>query len=131
MGSYGRPHRTRRFYLSLVCHDNSDWESVMVKSNSRTETLIETHEVWVVRRAGKASAVWCPACSDRTVMLTPEEAARLLRIAPRTIYRWVETGQAHFREIEDGWLLICLASLPAVAEASPSPMLPGEPPMLD
>lgn len=58
-------------------------------------------------------------------MLTPEEAAWLVCVTPRTIYRWVEEGRIHFRESEEGWLLICLASLLAEDDA-PSSRL-GEP----
>jgi len=43
-------------------------------------------------------------------MLTPEDAARLMNLTPRTIYRWVEARRVHFTESEDGNLLICLAS---------------------
>ena len=70
------------------------------------------------------SPVWCPECTpERAVMFSPEEAARMLRLNPRTIYRWVEAGQAHFRESEDGWLLICLASLPATDTVNSSSLL--------
>ena len=44
-------------------------------------------------------------------MLTPEEAARLACVSPRTVYRWVEAGRLHFSEMPDGGLFICLASL--------------------
>lgn len=84
-----------------------------VKSKRRTETLIEAHEVWVIRRARKSSQEWCGQCPNQSLMLTPEEAARLMKVTARTIYRWVETGRVHFQEMDAGSLLICLASLPA------------------
>jgi hypothetical protein len=84
-----------------------------VKTRRRTETTVEAHEVWVVRGAGRAFAERCHECAGRAVMLTPEDAATLTGITPRTLYRWVEAGRVHFREAADGSLLICLASLPA------------------
>jgi Helix-turn-helix domain len=99
------------------------------RRHRRTETTTETHEVWVVKSPPVQSPAWCPECAGRSVMLTPEEAARLLRVNPRMIYRWVEGGQTHFRELEDGWLLICLASLPTEATSLVSrnsgPSAPG------
>jgi hypothetical protein len=44
-------------------------------------------------------------------MLTPEVAARLASVSPRTIYRWIEAGALHFTETPDGILLVCQASL--------------------
>lgn len=83
-------------------------------SSRRTEVLIETHEVWVIRRPGQAAAsAWCGGCAAHVLMLPPEVAARLLDVTPRAIYRSVEAGRIHFKEAADGTLLICLASLPA------------------
>lgn len=80
----------------------------------RTETTVETHEVWVVRRrsgaAGGAPAR-CAECDARGGMCTPEEAATLARVSPRVVYRWVEAGRLHFTETGDGALFVCLASL--------------------
>jgi hypothetical protein len=87
-------------------------------SSRRTEVVIETHEVWVIRRPGQASAAWCGGCAAHVLMLPPEAAARLSDVTPRTIYRWVEAGLIHFTEAADGALLICLKSLP-VADTAP------------
>lgn len=43
-------------------------------------------------------------------MVTPEEAAVLACVSPRTIYRGVEAGRIHFMETPEGLLLICLNS---------------------
>ncbi|HWT01844.1 MAG TPA: hypothetical protein VN256_16475 [Pyrinomonadaceae bacterium] len=77
----------------------------------RTETIIETHEVWVVRRRAGAPAVWCAECAGRPAMLTPEEAARLSGLSQRAICRSVEAGAVHFLETADGCLFVCTASL--------------------
>lgn len=96
------------------------------RSRKRTETTVEAHEVWVVRGAARASAAWCRECKAPAMMLTPEDAARVSNVAPRTLYRLVEAGRVHFREVDGGWLLICLASLPVEDSALTSPSV--EPP---
>jgi hypothetical protein len=42
---------------------------------------------------------------------TPERAAEILKIKPRTIYRHVERDELHFVETGAGELLICCSSL--------------------
>lgn len=44
-------------------------------------------------------------------MVTPEQAAALVNVTPRIIYRWVEAQLLHFVEEETGQLLICRNSL--------------------
>ena len=43
-------------------------------------------------------------------MVTPDAAANLAHVSPRTIYRWVESGKVHFTETTDGFLMICINS---------------------
>ena len=81
-------------------------------SRRRTEVVIETHEVWVLRRAGGGRRR-CGLCAEAAVMVTPLEAAAARGVSQLTIYRWVEGGQTHFEETADGGLFVCLASLPA------------------
>jgi hypothetical protein len=83
-----------------------------MKSRKRTETVIETHEVWVIRRAaGHQRQVLCPICEEHSLMLKPEDAASLARVNSRQIYQWIEAGQLHFTETTDGNLFVCLASV--------------------
>ena len=77
----------------------------------RTKITIETHRVQIIRRRKQAVQAWCPECSATVPMLTPEEAAALVNVTSRTIYRRVETGELHFTETPEGALLICLNSL--------------------
>jgi excisionase family DNA binding protein len=86
-----------------------------VRRWKRTETTIESHEVWVIRRARRVSPEWCDLCAGQAGMLTPDEAALWKGVSTRTVYRWVEGGRLHFTEMADGSLLICLASLAAGA----------------
>ncbi len=77
----------------------------------RTETIIETHEVWVIRKPAGQPPVWCPDCAARPEMLTPEEAAQLSGLSQRAIYRSIEAGSVHFLETADGRLFVCPATL--------------------
>jgi hypothetical protein len=45
-------------------------------------------------------------------MIAPEEAMAVAGVSSREIYRWVEAGRVHFLETSEGFLLICLDSLP-------------------
>ena len=73
----------------------------------RTETTIETHEVWVIR-GQERSRQWCAECSGQ--LITPDDAASLISVSPRVIYRWVDAGLIHFSETDSG-LFVCPASL--------------------
>ncbi len=85
----------------------------------RTETIIETHEVWVVRRPAGPPTAWCRDCAGHPAMLTPEEAAGLSGLSLRAIFRLIEAGRVHFLETAGDRLLVCPASLaPLSAEAA-------------
>ena len=99
--------------LLARCSGTLNLESLNMKRKKRTETTIETHEVWILRRSGRKSQELCNTCPDYAEMLTPEEIAKLRNVSARTVYQWVEAGHPHFTELIDGRLLICLASLPA------------------
>jgi hypothetical protein len=44
-------------------------------------------------------------------MLSPDVAASVAAITPRTVYRLIEANQVHFTETDDGQLFVCLDSL--------------------
>ncbi len=48
-------------------------------------------------------------------MLTVDQAALMMKIRSRMIYRLVETGDLHFAENDEGLLLVCLSSLEAIS----------------
>ena len=81
----------------------------------RTETIIETHEVWVIRKRTHRPPVWCLDCAGQPQMLTAEEAARLSGLSLRAICRSIEAGGVHFLETADGGVFVCPASLCAAA----------------
>jgi hypothetical protein len=85
-----------------------------------TETIIETHEVWVVRKPAGPFPAWRPDCAGRPPMLTPEEAAGLSGLSLRAIFRLVEAGGVHFLETAGGRLFVCPASLTAQPARAPS-----------
>ena len=45
-------------------------------------------------------------------MVAPEQAAMLSQIPIRMIFRWVETGLVHYKEGQNGSIIVCLKSLP-------------------
>ena len=87
------------------------FEKGAMSSKRRTETTIETHQVWIIRRPESRKPAWCFDCTDQAAMLSPEEAMRMFGVSLRAIYRSVEAGRIHFSETPDGRLFVCLASL--------------------
>lgn len=45
-------------------------------------------------------------------MVSPETAASITGIPVRTLFRCLEAGLIHYREIENGAVLVCVNSLP-------------------
>ena len=77
----------------------------------RTELTIETDEIWIIRRPGSNCVARCPACRERTTMVSPEEAALLTGLDVRHIYRQVEAGLVHYSETPVGLLFVCSNSI--------------------
>jgi hypothetical protein len=82
-----------------------------MKRRRRIETTIETYEVLAIRTSRESAQVWCSECAGHVPLVKPEEAAVLVSVNARTIYRWVEADRVHFREMPEGFLLICVNSL--------------------
>jgi hypothetical protein len=83
-----------------------------VTKKRRTETTIETRQRWIVTRADKSPLIYCPDCPDgSSLMVAPEEAAVLVGVNLRFIYRWVEAERIHYSETSAGAVLVCLESL--------------------
>ena len=77
----------------------------------RTEIIVETERIIVVPSPATSVRAWCETCCDQVEMVTPEQAATLIQVTPRVVYRWVEAQLLHFIEEPDGRVLICLNSL--------------------
>ncbi len=71
----------------------------------------ETQRIFVIRRISRSALAWCPGCAKPVKMVSPDEAAALLRVSSRAIYRCVEAEKLHFTETAEGLLVICLNSL--------------------
>ena len=50
----------------------------------RTEITIEMHRVTAIRSRRSAALAWCEACRAGVQMVTPEAAAVLARVSPRS-----------------------------------------------
>ena len=58
----------------------------------------------------------CAECNAKGRLITAEKAAAICQCSRRTIYRWIEEGALHFRELPDGVVLVCGATLTAKLE---------------
>jgi hypothetical protein len=89
-----------------------------MKRKRRTETTIETHQMWVVTRADKSLVICCASCvGGSSLMVAPEEAAVLVGVNPRLVYRCVEAEMIHYLETPAGALLVCVDSVALRASA--------------
>ena len=69
--------------------------------------------------ASKTSAApngHCADCEAGGQMVTAEKAAIICQCSRRLIYRWIEEGSLHFRELPDGAVLVCGVTLAAKLE---------------
>ncbi len=78
----------------------------------RVEITIQRRELTLAHSGAQAVTERCAACDCEVNMLPIEMAAKAAVVSPRTLYRWVEQGRVHFRELGDGTVLICENSLP-------------------
>ena len=83
----------------------------MGDTKRRIEITVEHQRILLVRRREPSAHIRCEVCAGRPQMLTPDEAARLLGMSERSIFRRVEARQVHFVETADGRLYVCGSSL--------------------
>jgi hypothetical protein len=83
----------------------------MLKQIRQTRITISKREVIVLRKTKGFAQADCAGCGKQVDMLTPEQAVTLIGLSSLSIYRLVESRQLHFRETQQGHLLICLESL--------------------
>lgn len=76
-----------------------------------TRIVIETRELWVIRRLPLDAQASCADCDDQFTMVTVDQAVGIARLSARAIYGMVESDQIHFMETADGLLMVCLNSL--------------------
>jgi hypothetical protein len=77
----------------------------------RIEITVERQRLVLVKRSNPSTTIWCETCAERPPMLTLDEAARLLGISERDIFRRVEAREVHYTETAGGRLYVCGSSL--------------------
>jgi hypothetical protein len=77
----------------------------------RIEITVERRRILLVRRRNPSAPISCEVCTGNPQMLPLDEAARLLGMSERAIFRRVEARQVHFIETPDGRLYVCGSSL--------------------
>ena len=87
-----------------------------------TEIFIATHRRLVIRQPEATERQACPDCGAD--MLAAEHLAQVMGLSRRAVYRYIETGAAHFVETQAGVLLVCVPRL-AEALASGQPSVVG------
>jgi len=76
-----------------------------------TEFFVERKRQIVIRQSDSTEPFFCPRCGEPT--LPAEQIAVVFGISRRRVYRLIETGAAHFAEIETGAVMICPSSVAA------------------
>jgi hypothetical protein len=79
--------------------------------NLKVELSVERYQRLSIRRGTTHAQGWCEACGEQVVMLSGEEAAKLIGKPSREVYHQVEQGLWHCGDNPDGTLIICVKSL--------------------
>jgi hypothetical protein len=95
------------------------------KGQERVKSNIERPQIFVINRRGVSEQKSCPRCTERSGMITPDEAAALCGISTRVIYRCLEDGPIHFIETAKGEVFICLKTLVANTKINASRLSKG------
>jgi hypothetical protein len=78
----------------------------------RTEVVIETTEVYVIKHRRHFIRTWCEDCGREVSLVPPSEAALLTFREPEAIYSLIDERKVHFRFFAaDQTPFICLTSL--------------------
>ena len=73
------------------------------------EWFVETNRRYIIRQSAPDRQIVCAKCGEP--MLTTEQAACFFGVKQRRIFQIIESGAAHFTEIEAGATIICITSL--------------------
>lgn len=88
---------------------------------TRTEILVETHEVMVIRRRSQAVKPHCLICGEETTMLSLDEATAIFGLSTLELCRLVNEDKIHFTETAIRVLLVCPESLAQIKATHTSP----------
>ncbi len=59
-------------------------------------------------KKNNASAPFCcDICGEKVGLISAERAATLCLCSRRKIYRWIDEGELHYKELPDGAVLVC------------------------
>jgi ribosomal protein L13 len=75
------------------------------------EIRVDIQEIILTRRVRRMLYAECAACGQRVQFVRAEQAAATCNTSTRTIYQWIESGQAHFIETRERLMFVCLDSL--------------------
>ncbi len=73
--------------------------------------MIETERTFIFRNFGGQRPGWCVGCGAETQLTTVAEAAREAGLSELALYELLDDGALHFREDEEGRVLVCVNSL--------------------
>ena len=78
----------------------------------------ERSETYIIRQEQGASVrAWCADCAGEIECLTVEQVVTLTGLSARKVFRLVEAEGIHFRETDDGRLLVCPNSVALMIRA--------------
>jgi len=97
--------------VSLVRILAAGLEKRKLVAKTRTELVIETSEILIVKRKRAFVVVWCEDCERDVRMLPVEEAALFTGYDVSSIYTMMQNRQIHFRYQKPETPRICLRSL--------------------
>jgi hypothetical protein len=106
---YNRGVCARKGFTHLTA--KQEGKTFMNPRKEKTVITIESYRRTRVHSGHLALTAWCEKCSANSLMILPNEAAALLQITAREIFRRVEADELHFLETESEALLICVSSL--------------------
>jgi hypothetical protein len=79
----------------------------------KTETTVELHEVVIVRACPAVSEPCADCLPAAGVLVSAEVAAAMTGTSVRAVFRCLEAGLIHYREVHPGRVLVCINSLAA------------------
>jgi hypothetical protein len=79
-----------------------------------SEGLVPEKEGDLAQPRNIGEHLWCPLCNKQVQLLRVSNAAKLVDVHPRTIYRYIDEGLV-FRAKGSGQDIPCLQALPAAA----------------
>jgi hypothetical protein len=79
--------------------------------NQRTEVVIETSEIFIIRQRRHFIRAWCEDCQKEVSLISPREAALLTFRETDAIYSLIDENRVHFRLFGEKTPFVCLTSL--------------------